>query len=140
MIIAILSGTEKVTVWLPHTYQHWRPTFRMLHKICVTCYLAQQIEDNDTDTQGTVADDKLSSPGENSSLEIALRASTSDPSRSSSPPSSTLRVHWPLNKNARSADDSDIKLEKPRFLNKMSNTAKFGLSPERKDKMGKSGF
>ncbi|CAM4573364.1 unnamed protein product [Leuciscus chuanchicus] len=101
---------------------------------------ASPIDDNDTDTQGTVADDKVSSPGENS-LEIAPRASTPGPSRSSSPPSSAPGGRRPLNKKARRPNDSDIELEKLEVLKEMSNTVKFGLNPEKQDKIeDESGF
>ncbi|XP_065119390.1 uncharacterized protein [Paramisgurnus dabryanus] len=98
------------------------------------------IDDNDTDTQGTVADDEVSSPGENS-LETAPRASTPGPSRSSSPPSPAPRGRRPLNKKPRRSNDSDIELEKLEVLKEMSNTVKFGLNPEKQDRIDdESGF
>lgn len=87
-----------------------------------------------------MADDEVSSPGENS-LEIAPRASTPGPSRSSSPPSSAPRGRRSLNKKARHPSDSEIELEKLEVLKEMSNTVKFCLNPENQDRIeDESGF
>ncbi len=102
-------------------------------------HLVQQIEDSETDTQGSVADEEVPSPGENSSLdkdiaEPVLRPCTSGPSRSSSPPSSEPRGRQP-NKKARRASDNDTELEKLEFLKEMSKTVRCGFNTEKNDEI-----
>ncbi|XP_034540816.1 uncharacterized protein wu:fb74b10 [Notolabrus celidotus] len=83
------------------------------------------IEDDETDTQGTMADDEVSSLVENSTLdkditESVFRPCTPGSSRSSSPPPSEPRVHQSLNKKARRVSDNEIELEKLELLKEMS--------------------
>ena len=83
-----------------------------------------------------MADEEVSSPGENSSLdkdiaEPVARACTPGSSRSSSPPSSEPRGCQLLNKKARRASDSDIELEKLELLKEMSKTVRCGFNTEK---------
>lgn len=118
------------------------PTAYKITTYIHVCNLIQQLEDSETDTQGTVADEEVSSPVENSTpdmdiTESVLRPCTPGSSRASSPPPSEPRVSQQLHKKARHVSENDIEFEKLELLKEMTNTVRCGLNTEKDENIEK---